>query len=71
MDDKAQPILRCYRLTYRSEYDEEVIWAYVQRSGGHIAIRQDCIDYWVDSQAELFLLCAWPELEAQPQLDLY
>ena len=67
----AKPILRCYRLTYRSEYDEEVIWQYVQRSGGHIAIRQDCIDYWVDSQAELFLLCAWPELEAQPQLDLY
>ena len=67
----ATPILRCWRLTYRSDYDEEVIWQYVQRSGGHIAIRQDCIDYWVDARAEVFLLCAWPELEAQPQLDLY
>ena len=63
-------MLKCYRLTYRSEYDEEVIWAYVQRSGGHISIRQDSIDYWVDSRAELFLNCAWPDLERHPELDL-
>lgn len=71
MDADAQPILRCYRLTSRCDHDEEAIWLYVQRSGGHIAIRQDCIDFWVDSKAAVFLLCAWPELDAQPQLDLY
>jgi hypothetical protein len=61
----------CYRLTYRSQYDEEVIWAFVQRSGGHISIRQDCIDYWITPRYQSLLLCAWPELEPQPQLDLY
>jgi hypothetical protein len=65
------PKLICYRLTSRSDYDREVIWQYVQRSGGHMAIRQDCMDYWVDARSELFLLCAWPELIRQPQLDLY
>jgi hypothetical protein len=65
------PKLICYRLTHRSEYDEETIWAYVQRSGGHIAIRQDSIDYWADPRSEMFLICAWPDLERQPQLDLY
>ena len=67
----GEPILRCYRLTYRSEYDEEVIWAFVQRSGGHLSIRQDCIDYWIPVRYQTLLLCAWPELEPQPQLDLY
>jgi hypothetical protein len=66
-----QPQYVCYRLTHRSEYDEEVIWAYVQRSGGHIAIRQDCIDYWITPRYESLLVCAWPELERQPQFDLY
>jgi hypothetical protein len=67
----AEPILRCYRLTYRSEYDEEVIWAFVQRSGGHLSIRQDSIDYWIPVRYQTLLVCAWPELEAQPQLDIY
>ncbi len=62
--------LRCYRLNSRSLYDEEVIWAYVQRSGGHINIRSDCIDYWVDPRAEVMLLCAWPQLERRPDLDI-
>lgn len=66
----TEPQLRCYRLTYRSHYDEEAIWAYVQRSGGHIAIRQDSIDYWVTARAEVFLLCAWPALERHPEFDL-
>lgn len=62
-------MLICYRLPYRSEYDEETIWAYVQRAGGEIAIRQDCIDFWVPPRAELFLVCAWPELERRADLD--
>lgn len=61
----------CYRLTYRSEYDEESIWAFVQRSGGHMSLRQDCIDFWIRPELAAVLLCGWPELEPQPQLDLY
>lgn len=61
--------LKCYRLTYRNEYDEEIIWAYVQRSGGQLSIRQDCIDFWVPSHAEVLFVCAWPELERHPELD--
>lgn len=64
-----KPVLFCYRLSARSSLDEEVIWQYVQRSGGHISIRQDCIDFWVTAAAELFLVCAWPELERRADLD--
>ena len=64
-----QPQLLCYRLTARLDYDEEAIWAYVQRSGGHIAIRSDCIDFWVSATAEIFLICAWPDLERRSDLD--
>lgn len=63
------PRLLCYRLNASVKLDEEVIWAYVQRSGGHISIRQDVIDFWIPPQAEVLLLCAWPELERRPDLD--
>jgi hypothetical protein len=63
-------VLRCYRLTHQCSYDEEVIWAYVQRSGGHLSIRGDCIDYWVPPRAELFLILTWPDLERRDDLDL-
>ena len=65
----TQPCLLCYRLNWNVNLDEEIIWAYVQRSGGHINIRQDIIDFWVPPWAELFLVCAWPELERRPDLD--
>ena len=63
------PTFFCYRLTYRNEYDEDVIWAFVQRSGGHISIRQDSIDYWVTARYQSLLVCAWPDLERHPELD--
>lgn len=61
--------LRCYRLYASIDLDEEIIWAYVQRSGGFLSIRGDCIDFWVPPSAELFLVCAWPELVRYPNLD--
>ena len=64
-----KPLLLCYRLTARSGLDEEIVWAYVQRSGGSLSIRGDCIDFWVRPEAELFLVCAWPELVRMPSLD--
>jgi len=62
-------VLRCYRLGYGCDYDEEIVWAYVQRSGGHLSIRGDCIDFWVPVAAELFLVLTWPDLERRSDLD--
>lgn len=61
--------LRCYRLGYRCSYDEELVWALVQRHGGHLSIRQDCIDFWIPPAWELVLNIAFPELERRPELD--
>ena len=62
-------LLRCYRLGYRAHYDEEMVWALVQRHGGHISIRQDCIDFWIDAEWEVVLVMAFPDLERRPELD--
>lgn len=63
------PRLVCYRLGYRASYDEEMVWALVQRHGGHISIRNDCIDFWVEPQWEIVLNMAFPDLERRPELD--
>ena len=62
-------VLRCYRLDYRSNYDEEVVWGLVQRHGGHISIRQDCIDFWIHRDFEELLIMAFPDLQRKPDLD--
>ena len=64
-----QTRLHCYRLGYRASYDEEMVWALVQRHGGHISIRQDCIDFWIDPQWEIVLVMAFPDLERRRDLD--
>ena len=61
--------LKCYRLNYRSNYDEELVWALVQRHGGHIAIRGDCIDFWIDPAWEIVLNMTFPDLERRSDLD--
>lgn len=61
--------LVCYRLNYRASYDEEMVWSLVQRHGGHIAIRQDCIDFWLEPQWEIVLNIAFPDLVRMPDLD--
>lgn len=61
--------LVCYRLSYRASYDEEMIWALVQRHGGSISIRNDCIDFWIEPQWEIVLNIAFPDLERRPELD--
>ena len=60
----------CYRLDYRSSYDEELVWALVQRHGGRIEIRQDCIDFWIDPAWEIVLNMCFPDLQRRPELDL-
>lgn len=66
---QPEPRLCCYRLGYKCSYDEEVIWSYVQANGGHLSIRQDCIDFWVDPRHAIFLILRWPDLERRPDLD--
>ena len=60
----------CYRLPSTVDYDHEVIAAYVQRSGGHWILRQDCWDFWVPAHARVMLICAWPDLDRCEWLDL-
>lgn len=61
--------LRCYRLDYRASYDEEMVWSLVQRHGGRIEVRRDCIDFWIDSAWEPLLTLAFPDLVRHPELD--
>ena len=62
--------LYCYRYyAWDSDYDEEAIWADVQRWGGHISIRGDCIDYWVPAEYISFFILKYPDLVRQLQLD--
>ncbi len=63
--------LYCYRYYCFEEasYDEETIWADVQRFGGHISIRQDCVDFFVPAEYLSFFVLKYPELSRQRQLD--
>jgi hypothetical protein len=67
--ESAPRTLVCYRLDYRSSYDEEMVWSLVQRHGGHISIRQDCIDFWLEPQWEIVLNIAFPDLIRRRDLD--
>ena len=61
--------LICYRLNYRASYDEEMVWALVQRHGGSITIRGDCIDFWIHESWAVVLVMAFPDLERREDLD--
>jgi hypothetical protein len=69
MLEDHQRRLKCYRLGYRCSYDEELVWSLVQRHGGFISIRGDCIDFWISPEWELVLNIAFPDLERRPDLD--
>lgn len=59
----------CYRLTVYEPYDEEDVWAFVQRHGGYMSIRNDVIDFWIPRQYLSLMLLAYPELVRQHNLD--
>ena len=63
--------LYCYRYYCfdRVDYDEEVIWSDVQRWGGAISIRGDCIDFFVPPEHITFFVIKYPELVRQPALE--
>lgn len=62
-------LLKCWRLDYRSGYDEELVWALVQRHGGHISIRVDHILFWLHPDWEVVLVLAFPDLRRVPGED--
>lgn len=62
--------LYCYRYyAWQHDFDEEEIWSDVQRWGGHLSIRGDCIDYFIPAEYISFFLLKYPELTRQQQLD--
>lgn len=61
--------LLCFRLLAACAYDEEVVWAFVQRHGGFLSIRADCIDFWLHERYALLVTIAWPGLLRIPALD--
>jgi hypothetical protein len=62
--------LYCYRYyAWESQLDEEQIWADVQRWGGSLSIRGDCIDFWVPAEYVSFFILKYPDLIRQQQLD--
>lgn len=61
----------CYRYqAWAHDYDSEAVWSFVQRHGGHISIRNDCIDYFVPVEYQVLFALAYPELSRQYNLDL-
>ena len=61
--------LRCYRLNYRASYDEELVWALVQRHGGYIAIFPGYVDFWISPEWEIVLNMTFPDLERVRERD--
>lgn len=69
MDDSVV-LLKCYRYSYKSNCDPELVWEFVERQGGFMTIRGDCIDFFVSSTWEaLFLLAFGHELERRAIFD--
>ncbi len=62
-------VLKCWRLDYRATYDEEMVWALVQRHGGHLSIRGDYILFWLRPEWEVVLVLAFPDLRRVPAED--
>lgn len=64
-----KPTLLCYRLAAGMDYDEEVIWAFVQRHGGHLSIKGDCIDFWIPVEYQSMFVLAWSQLRRKAEFD--
>lgn len=61
----------CYRLNYRADYDEEMVWKLVQRHGGMISVESGCIDFWIAPEWEDILVMSFPDLVRVPSRDYY
>ena len=65
----SQSKLYCYRLNYRSDYDEELVWKLIQKHGGIIKTYPDHIDFWIEPAWEETLVTLFPDLDRMPSLD--
>ena len=67
----APRLYHCYRYqAWAHDWDVEDIWARVQSWGGYISIRNDCVDFLIPREQQLFFELAYPDLCRQPELDL-
>lgn len=64
-----EPVLLCFRLYSTVDYDEEVIWEFVQRHRGFISLRADCIDFWIPREYLSLFTLAYPDLTRQASFD--
>lgn len=62
--------IKCYRYTYRSNCDLELVWELVQRHNGFMNIHGDIVDFFIHDRYEGILLLAFgSELIRYPALD--
>ena len=63
--------LLCYRLRYYHSYDDETVWAFVQRLGGSLEMggAAFAVDFYIPEAYEVMLLLKYPELERVRALD--
>ena len=63
--------MQCYHLLEEQGIDPMVIQLFVERARGHVSQRGDITYFWVPTAHSALMLCAWPELVHNPQMDLY
>lgn len=67
----SEVTILCYRYqAWAHDYDCEAVWAFVQRHGGYMTIRNDSIDYFLPVGYRVLFELAWPDLARQYNLDL-
>lgn len=64
-------MLKCYGYHPGMAIDLDTVILYVERSGGHYTVNGDLVMFWVTESAAVMLACAWPDLIAQPDQDLW
>lgn len=65
----SQTHLYCYRLDYRADYDEAVLWRLVQQHGGVISVHPDYLQIWIHPAWHDLLMLSLPDLVRNPELD--
>lgn len=61
----------CYRYFSWSSFagSESGLFLDVQRLGGHLQYRNDCVDLWIPIESQWFLALRYPDLVRQQNLD--
>lgn len=67
--NRLQSKFHCYRLNYRADYDEEMVWKLIQKYSGTIKIYDTYVDFWIDSSWNAVLELSFPDIERVPELD--